>query len=58
MGKLHLHSKRYTQNSGHHVKLGNNPFNSLCQLQKARLELVEPDIKHAEKPKQGQSWLS
>jgi hypothetical protein len=49
MGKPHLpEQQRYTGNSRHHAKLGNNPSHPLRYLQKAQLELVEPNIKTPE----------
>ena len=48
MGKLHLPKReRNTRDKRRHVKLRNNPPNPLRQFQKARLELVEPNIKRA-----------
>ena len=49
MGKPHVPKQQLNAgNSRHHVKLGNDPLNPLCYLQKARLELVEPNIKAPE----------
>jgi hypothetical protein len=48
MGKSRLPERQhYTRNSKYFIKLGDNPLNPLCHLQKARVALVEPSIKHA-----------
>ena len=50
MGKFHLFKRQLdSRNSRGYAKLGDNPLIPLRHLQKARLELVEPNI---ECPKQ------
>ena len=48
MGKSHLFKRQLdSRNSRRYAKLGDNPPNPLCQLQKARLELVELGVNRA-----------
>jgi hypothetical protein len=49
MGKPHLLKRQLdSRNSRRHSKLGNNPLNPVYQFQKARLEVVESNIKTSE----------
>ena len=48
MGKPHVPKRELDSvNSRRHVKLGHNSLDPLRHLQKAQLELVEPNIKRA-----------
>ncbi len=47
MDKPHVPKRKLDSvNSRRHLKLGNTSLTSLCHIQKAQLELVEPNIKH------------
>ena len=50
MGKSHLFEWQLdSRNSRRYAKLGNNPLDPVCQLQKARLELVDLCVKSLNK---------